>query len=106
MTVAWLPGAISDLQRLREFLRPLNVEAAHKAVSAIKGAVNLLVPHHYGKPVEDLPGYFDAIIPFGSAGYVLRYRVEGEVIFIVAVKHTKEAGFSDRLGQPAGAIEG
>ena len=95
MRIDWLPGAILDLQRLREFLRPLDLEAANKAVTAIKAAVNLLTPHHYGKPVEDLPGYYDVIIPFGSAGYVLRYRLEGDTIFVIALKHTKEVGFSE-----------
>jgi plasmid stabilization system protein ParE len=97
MRIEWLPGAILDLQRLREFLRPLNVAAANRAVSAIKAAVNLLTPHHYGKPVEGLHGFYDAIIHFGSAGYVLRYRIEGEVIFISALRHTKEVGFSSHL---------
>ncbi|GFO54159.1 hypothetical protein GMSM_11660 [Geomonas sp. Red276] len=90
MRVEWLTGALLDLQRLREFLIPLNTEAAKKAIAAIKAAVRLLTPYPYGKPVEDLPGYFDIVIPFGSAGYVLRYRIEEQTIFIVAVKHTRE----------------
>lgn len=94
MKIAWLPGAILDLQRLREFLRPLDKEAALKAILAIKGSVKLLSQHqHIGKPVEDMPDYRDIIIPFGSAGYVLRYRIQTDAILIVAVKHTKEAGF-------------
>jgi plasmid stabilization system protein ParE len=97
MTIEWLPGAILDLQRLREFLRPLNIEAGNKAVTAIKAAVKLLTPHHYGKPAEGLPDYYDVVIPFGASGYVLRYRVEGDMIFIVALKHTKEVGFIDNL---------
>lgn len=95
MKIAWLPGAILDLQRFNDFLRPLDPEAAKKAVALIKKTVKLLDSNPYlGKPVEDLPDYRDVIIPFGSAGYVLRYRVMGETIFIVAVRHTKEAGFS------------
>jgi plasmid stabilization system protein ParE len=35
------------------------------------------------------------VIPFGASGYVLRYRVEADTVFIVAIKHGKEAGFSD-----------
>ena len=95
MTIEWLPGAIIDLQRLREFLLPLNSEAARKAVVAIQGAAKLLAIRNYmGIPVEDMPDYHDVIIPFGSAGYLLRYRIEGDKIFIVALKQTKVVGFS------------
>jgi hypothetical protein len=34
------------------------------------------------------------MIPFGASGYVLRYRLQGDTIFIIAIKHGKEAGFS------------
>jgi plasmid stabilization system protein ParE len=95
MIIAWLPGAIIDLQRLREFLLPLDKAAARKAVVAVQGAVQLLHSHPFlGRPVSDMPDYRDVIIPFGSAGYVLRYRIQADAVLIVALKHTKEAGFS------------
>ena len=96
MKIEWLPGAISDLQRLREFIFPHNRAAANRAVTVIKGSIKTLSRCEYvGKPAEDLPGCYDMAIPFGVSGYVLRYRVEGDAVFIVAVKHGKEAGFSD-----------
>jgi hypothetical protein len=36
-------------------LRPLNIQAASKAVTSIKAAVELLTPHHYGRPVKACP---------------------------------------------------
>lgn len=95
MKIEWLPGAISDLQRLREFIFPHNRTASDRAVTVIKSAIKMLSRYEYvGKPAEDLPGYYDIVIPFGVSGYVLRYRVEEDTVFIVAIKHGKEAGFS------------
>ena len=95
MKIEWLPGAISDLQRLREFIFPHNRTAANRAVTVIKSSIKMLSRYEYvGKPAEDLPGYYDIVIPFGVSGYVLRYRVEGDTVFIVAIKQGKEAGFS------------
>jgi plasmid stabilization system protein ParE len=94
MKIEWLPGAVSDLQRLREFILPHNADAARRAVSVIKRAVSMLHTNSFiGKPVEDIPDFRDIIIPFGSSGYVLRYRIEIDTVLIVAVKHGKEAGF-------------
>jgi len=96
MRVEWLPPAIHDLQRLRDFILPHNPAAAHRAIKIIKGAVSLLIANPgLGKPVEDLLDYHDIVIPFGAAGYVLRYRMRGDVIYIIAVRHGKEAGFSE-----------
>ncbi len=96
MKIEWLPGAVQDLQRLREFIYSHNKEAAGRAVTIIKGSVKMLSRYEYvGKPAEGLPGYYDLVIPFGASGYVLRYRVEQRTILIVALKHGKEAGFPD-----------
>jgi plasmid stabilization system protein ParE len=97
MKIEWLIPAIHDLQRLREFILPHNKVAAQRAVRIIKGTVTLLESNPLiGKPVEDLIDYRDIIIPFGSYGYVLRYRIQQDTIFIVALKHGKEAGFPDQ----------
>jgi len=49
-----------------------------------------------GKPEEDLPDFHDIFIPFGASGYVFRYRIQGDTFFIIALKHCREAGFSDQ----------
>lgn len=97
MRIEWLASAILDLQRLREFILPHNKEAAQRAVLLIRTAITPITANpRIGKPVEDLPDYHDIFIPFGASGYVLRYRIQGDTIFIIAVKHCKEAGFSDQ----------
>lgn len=95
MRIKWLQPALEDLQRLKDFILPHNREAARRAIGVIRATVLLLNENpRIGKPVENLPDNHDLIIPFGSAGYVLRYRIQGDTAFIIAVKHGKEAGFA------------
>jgi addiction module RelE/StbE family toxin len=96
MQVEWLPTALRDLQKLREFIRPHNPDAARRAGLTIRKAVTTLQVHPgRGKEVEDLPGFYDLIIPFSSRSYVLRYRIYGETVFIVTSRHAREVGFSE-----------
>jgi plasmid stabilization system protein ParE len=95
MQVEWLPGAIRDLQKLREFLRPKNPGAAKSAASKIIKATSLFKDcPGVGKPVEDLPGHYDVVIKFGFRNYVMRYHILEETIFIEALRHGREAGFA------------
>lgn len=97
MRIEWLETAIIDLQRLREFIIPHNQEAAQRACKVIRAAVAPLATNpRIGKPVVDLPDYHDLMIPFGASGYVLRYLLHDDTIFILAVKHGKEAGFTSQ----------
>lgn len=96
MQVRWLPTAIRDLQTLREFLRPHNPDASRRAVATIRKVASALEAHPYlGKEAEDLQNFYDIIIPLGVRSYILRYRVHGETIFIVALRHGREVGFPD-----------
>jgi plasmid stabilization system protein ParE len=93
--VRYTPGAIRDLQGLRDFLRPKNPVAARRAAEAIMKAVQVLgLQPHIGRPVEDLPEEFrEWMIDFGDSGYVARYRIDADAITILAVRHQKEVGF-------------
>ncbi|MCJ2137593.1 type II toxin-antitoxin system RelE/ParE family toxin [Methylobacterium sp. J-026] len=47
-----------------------------------------------GRRIEDLPEEDrDWLIDFGDSNYVARYRIDDDVITILAVRHQKEAGF-------------
>lgn len=94
--VRYAPAALRDLQRLREFLRPKNPVAAKRAGETIMKAVQILgLQPQIGRPVEDMPDeYREWLIDFGDSGYVARYRFDGEVVTILAVRHQKEAGNS------------
>ena len=91
----WSPQALLGVQRLYRFLAPKNLEAAKRAVTAIRQGVNVLSAQPgMGRPVENMADEFrDWIIDFGDSGYVARYRVDGQHLIILVVRHQKEAGF-------------
>ena len=93
--VIFTPGAIRDLERLRDFLRPKNPAAAKRAGESIIKAVKVLGHQpQIGRPVPDMSEqYREWPIDFGDSGYVARYRFDGETVTILAVRHQKEAGF-------------
>ena len=92
--IVWLDSAVDDIVRLRKFIAEKNTKAANKAVQAIKTAVNKLekLPN-IGRMVIDLPDYRDMHIKFGAAGYVMRYRVYQDGVYIVHIRHYRESGF-------------
>ena len=91
----WAPTALLDAQRLYRFLAPKNLDAAVRAVGAIRQGVKLLEHQSgLGRPIEDMDDEFrDWIIDFGDSGYVVRYRVTADTITILGIRHQKEAGF-------------
>lgn len=92
--VIYAPGAIRDLQRLRDFLRPKNPAAAKRAGETIIKAVKALGHQpQIGRPVVDMSEqYREWLIDFGDSGYVARYRFDGQTVTILAVRHQKEVG--------------
>ena len=91
--IVWLPSAARDVARLRDFLQDKNPQAAQRAASRIKEAVQILRENpEAGKPVEDLVAFRDLVIPFGNGNYVLRYREEVSRVVIVRVRHNKDKG--------------
>lgn len=92
--IVWLESAVNDVVRLREFIAKENPNAAKKAAEAIKEAAQrLMEAPSIGKPVADLPPYRDLLTRFGVGGYVLRYRVHINAIYIVHIRHYREADF-------------
>lgn len=92
--VIFAPAAIRDLERLREFLRPKNPAAADRAAKTIIQGVQALgeLPR-IGRPIDDLPEqYRDWLIDFGDSGYVARYRIDGDTVVVLTIRHQKEAG--------------
>ncbi|WP_033067324.1 type II toxin-antitoxin system RelE/ParE family toxin [Thalassospira australica] len=94
--VRFAPAAIRDLQRLRDFLRSQNPDAARRAGEAIRQGVKVLGAHpNLGRLVDDLPEAFrEWLIEFGDSGYVVRYRIDGDTVTILVIRHQREAGYS------------
>ena len=91
----WTPNALTDVRRLHRWLLPKDAEAATRAVAAIRAGVGILAQApRIGRPAEDMdPEYREKLIDFGNSGYVVLYRLEGETVAILAVRHQKEAGY-------------
>lgn len=91
----WTPPALADVQRLYRFLALKNVDAAQRAVKAIRTGVKILaIQPRIGRPIEDMePEFREWLIDSGNSGYVARYRIDGENVVILAVRHQKEAGY-------------
>ena len=53
--IEWLPEAIADLARVREFIQVHNPNAASRAANRIRGAVKKLPDYPLiGRPVHDI----------------------------------------------------
>ena len=93
--VIFTPAAVHDLKRLRVFLQPKNPAAAERAAKAIIQGVHELGKFpHIGRPADGLSEeYRDWLIDFGESGYIARYRLDGDTVVVLAIRHQKEAGF-------------
>ena len=82
------------MQRLYRFLAPKNIDAAKRAVTAIRQGVRVLGQQPgIGRPIDEMPDEFrEWIIDFGDSGYVARYRFDSNVVTILTVRHQKEVG--------------
>jgi plasmid stabilization system protein ParE len=90
----WTPPVIADVQRLYRFLAPKDAAVARRAVKVIRAGVKILAHQpRIGRPVDDMnPEFRECLIDFGNSGYVVRYRLDAEVVSIIAVRHQKEVG--------------
>jgi plasmid stabilization system protein ParE len=91
----WTPDALTDVQRLYRWLLSKDADAAKRAVATIRAGVRMLAQTpRIGRPVEEMdPEYREKLIDFGNSGYVALYRLEGETVAVLAVRHRKEAGY-------------
>ncbi|MGD8595129.1 MAG: type II toxin-antitoxin system RelE/ParE family toxin [Gammaproteobacteria bacterium] len=91
MKLRWLPFAFQDIERLYEFLLEKDPNAAANAMELIlEGSEQLLEMPELGRPMDDETGRRELYLPFGSAAYVLRYKLDGDVVVIIRVWHSRE----------------
>jgi plasmid stabilization system protein ParE len=91
--VRFTPDAEDDLLRLYDFLLEKDLAAAERALKAIRGGIEVLrlSPFSCRKAVPDNPLLRELVIPFGSAGYVALFEIEGSsTLTILAVRHQRE----------------
>ncbi|ARC38819.1 type II toxin-antitoxin system RelE/ParE family toxin (plasmid) [Paracoccus yeei] len=91
----WTPEALQGVQRCYRFLAPKNLEAAARAVRAIREGMQIVSAHPgVGRPADKMePAFREWLIPFGDSGYVVLYRVDDDLAVVLAVRHQREAGY-------------
>jgi plasmid stabilization system protein ParE len=91
----WSPPALRDVQRLYRFLAPKNIDAAKRAVKAIREGVKILGRQPgMGRPAKDMePEYREWMIDFGDSGYVVLYAYDSRSAVILAVRHQRELDY-------------
>jgi plasmid stabilization system protein ParE len=86
--------ALEDLKRLQAFLIEKDAAAAARAVDAIETSFELLEysPFSCRKAWPgDRPLLRELVIPFGNAGYVALFEIDGPShVLILAVRHQRE----------------
>ena len=93
--LVWSPPALRDVQRLYRFLAAKNVDAAKRVAGTIRRVVKVIESQPgIGRPVPDMAlEYREWLIEFGAGRYVAKYRLDGDMAVILAVRHQKEAGY-------------
>ena len=86
--------ALSDLERLSDFLLETDPQAAKDTAELIFGALEILVQHpEIGRKVRF--GQRELVISRGRTGYLALYRFLPHLdrILVLAVRHQRESGY-------------
>jgi addiction module RelE/StbE family toxin len=92
--ISYSDKALTDLERLTDFLLESDTQAAVETIDLITDAVAVLKRHPLiGRPVED--DLRELVISRGRTGYVALYSYEEGVdrVMVLAVRHQREAGY-------------
>jgi plasmid stabilization system protein ParE len=84
------------LERCRSFLADKSETAIRRAAQAIEQRFLMQeAALAVGRPFPENPEWCEPTIPFGDSGYVALYRYEAEVdvVYVLAFRHQKEAGY-------------
>ena len=93
-SIALSARALSDLERLREFLLETDPAAADSTVALIIAAVDVLEHHPLiGRLAES--GLRELVDSRGKSGYIALYRYDEarDRILILGIRHQREAGY-------------
>jgi plasmid stabilization system protein ParE len=85
-----------DLDRLADFLIEHDPDLAERAINAIQKALMILqdFPLMARRASADDPLLRELVVPFGSAGYVILFKVMNETsVIVLAVRHQREEDY-------------
>ncbi|SFX51113.1 type II toxin-antitoxin system RelE/ParE family toxin [Marinospirillum alkaliphilum] len=92
----WTPTALKTLKEARDFMHQKSPEVAIMVIRTIRSHIKTLESHpKVGRPVTELAGDFrEYVVPFGSSGYVVLYRLHQETVLLLSIRHQRQAGYS------------
>lgn len=94
-------NAASNIERLYRFLVEKSPDAATRAINAILARLAFLERFPLLGPIDpDRPDTRQLFTRFGTAGYVARYRVRDDTVTVLAIRHMREAGYSEEPPKP------
>jgi len=90
LPVRLAPRAFADLERLPRFLAVKSESAGERARGVLEAAIASLgeFPER-GRRAPNGPGR-ELVVPFGDAGYLLRYRVRKADVLVTRIRHARE----------------
>ena len=89
--ILFSPDAAADVERVREFLDINNPDAAKRALRTIFATLARVEEFpDLGRPTEDTD-IRQIVIPFGAAGYIVRYTVWQSHVLVLRLWHGREA---------------
>jgi plasmid stabilization system protein ParE len=92
--IIYVAAALSDLQRLSDFVAETEPLAVSRTIDLISEAISILEHHPLiGRPAED--GLRELVISRGKSGYLAlyRHRPELDAVLVLAIRHQREAGY-------------
>ncbi len=92
----WLsPAALTDLERLQDFLQQAGDPLAETLLDFVMDAVDVLTHQPgIGRPVDN--GLRELIIDRGGSGYLARYHLQREQrrVLVLRLRHQRESGYA------------
>jgi plasmid stabilization system protein ParE len=91
--------ASEQLVAFRAFHAETEPVVGDRAMAAILVALRRLESHPAaGRPHPEAPELRELVIPFGRSGYIALYRVDGQRLVVLAIRHQREAGYDNDHG--------
>ncbi|MGY2735634.1 type II toxin-antitoxin system RelE/ParE family toxin [Sphingomonas sp. UYP23] len=87
MRLVWRAKARRDFDSIVDYIAKRNPAAAERLEALIQRSVELLVSHPFMHRVGRIPETREAVV---HPNYIVVYRIENDVITIIAVLHTRQ----------------
>jgi plasmid stabilization system protein ParE len=84
------PRAYDDLSRLEDWLHARNVQAAARLGPLLDDAIVSLQEFAERGRAAPRHRFREIVVPFGSAAYVIQYRIEPDRVIVARIRHSRE----------------